>query len=99
MLSFRVAHSRTLFILKNFVSIVSFLPFLKKTFFYGSSFTMSASTANIAKKKATTLPTTLDDASISIFVLEQAFEKGRQYNDEDLRCFKNVVTSARSKCN
>jgi hypothetical protein len=50
---FCVAHSRTLFILENSVSIVSFLPFLRKLFFYGFSFTMSASTANIAKKKAT----------------------------------------------
>jgi hypothetical protein len=41
-----------LFIVKNSVSIVSFLLFLKKQFFHGSSFTMSASTANIAKKKA-----------------------------------------------
>jgi hypothetical protein len=36
---------------------------------------MSASTATIAKKKATTLPTTLDDASISCGVLEQVFDK------------------------
>jgi hypothetical protein len=36
---------------------------------------MSASTATIAKKKATTLPTTLDDASISDVLLEQVFDK------------------------
>jgi hypothetical protein len=72
---FCVAHSRALFILENLVSIVSFLPFLKKILFYGSSFTMTASTANIAKKKVTTLPTTLDDASIADFVLEQVFDK------------------------
>jgi ABC-type uncharacterized transport system substrate-binding protein len=76
MLSFCVAHSRTLFVLENLASIVSFLPFLKKIFFYGSSFTMSASTAFIAKKKATALPTTLYDASISDVILEQVFEKG-----------------------
>jgi hypothetical protein len=49
---------------------------------------MSSSTANIAKKKVTTLPTTLDDASISDVVLEQVFEKGRQFVDEDLCCFE-----------
>jgi hypothetical protein len=88
MLSFRIAHSRTLFILEiSSQSIVLFLPFLKKTVFYGYSFRVSASTANIAKKKATTLPTTLDDASISDVVLEQVFEKDRQFDDEDLRCF------------
>jgi hypothetical protein len=36
---------------------------------------MRASTANIAKKKATTLPTTLDDAFISDVILEQVFDK------------------------
>jgi hypothetical protein len=36
---------------------------------------MSAFTATIAKKKVTTLPTTLDDASISDFVLERVFDK------------------------
>jgi hypothetical protein len=36
---------------------------------------MCASTATIAKKKATTLPTTLNDASISDVVLEQVFDK------------------------
>jgi hypothetical protein len=51
---------------------------------------MSAYTANIAKKKATTLPKTLDDASISDVVLEQVFEKGCQFDDEDLRCFERT---------
>jgi hypothetical protein len=52
---------------------------------------MSASTANIANKKAATLPTSLDDASISDVVLEQVFEKGRhQFDDEDLCCFKRT---------
>jgi hypothetical protein len=36
---------------------------------------MSASTATIAKKKVTILPTTLDNASISDVVLEQVFDK------------------------
>jgi hypothetical protein len=36
---------------------------------------MSASTATIAKKKTTTLPTTLDNVSISDVVLEQVFDK------------------------
>jgi hypothetical protein len=90
MLSFRVAHSRTLFILENLISMISFLPFLKKIFFYSSSFTMSASTANRAKKKAATLPTTLDHASISNVILEQVFEKGCQFNDEDPRCFERT---------
>jgi hypothetical protein len=61
---------------RNFVSIVLFLPFLKKVFFHGSSFTMSTSTANIAKKKVVTvIPTTLDNASISDVVLVQVFDK------------------------
>jgi hypothetical protein len=51
---------------------------------------MSASTANIAKKKATTLPTTLDDTSFSDVVLQQVFEKGHQFDDEDLRCFERT---------
>jgi hypothetical protein len=75
----------------NFLSqLFRFFCFLKKIF-YGSSFTMSASTANIANKKAATLPTSLDDASISDVVLEQVFEKGRhQFDDEDLCCFKRT---------
>jgi hypothetical protein len=52
-------------------SFFSYYVSLKIILFKGSSFTMSASTATIAKKKATTLPTTLDDASISDVVLEQ----------------------------
>jgi hypothetical protein len=36
---------------------------------------MSASTANIAKKKATAPPTTLDDESVSDAVLVQVFDK------------------------
>jgi hypothetical protein len=51
---------------------------------------MSTSTANIAKKKAATLPTTLGDASISDALLEQVFEKGRRFDDEDLRCFERT---------
>jgi hypothetical protein len=74
MFSFRIAHSRTLFIFKNFVS--SFVSSVsKRKFFYGSSFTMSGSTAKIARKKATTLPTILDDASLSDVILEQVFGK------------------------
>jgi hypothetical protein len=73
---FRVAHSRKLSIVKNFISIVLFLLcFFKKIYFYDSSFTMSASTATIAKKKATTVPATLGDAFISDVVLEQVFDK------------------------
>jgi hypothetical protein len=70
-----------------------FLCFFKNYYFYSSSFTMSAFTATIAKKKVTTLPTTLDDASISDFVLERVFDK---VSRKPIRVDGKLVRTAKS---
>jgi hypothetical protein len=54
---------------------------------------MSAFTATIAKKKVTTLPTTLDDASISDFVLERVFDK---VSRKPIRVDGKLVRTAKS---
>jgi hypothetical protein len=54
---------------------------------------MSASTATMAKKKATTLPTTLDDASISDVALEQVLDK---VSREPIRVDDKLVMTAKS---
>jgi hypothetical protein len=54
---------------------------------------MSASTATIAKKKVTILPTTLDDASISDIVLEQVFDK---VSREPIQVDGKLVMTAKS---
>jgi hypothetical protein len=51
---------------------------------------MSASTANIAKKKATAPPTTLDDESIPDVVLVQVFDK---VSHEPIQVDRKLVTT------
>jgi hypothetical protein len=54
---------------------------------------MSASTTTIAKQKVTTLPTTLDDASISDVVLDQVFDK---VSHKPIRVDGKLVMTAKS---